>query len=530
MLITDEIFRAFLNCETKSYLKSSGDAGPQRELVEWEQSCFDDFRQKCLVKLRTDFGENEYLVGTSSLQNPETSKCRLIVDCVLQSQGLQSRLHALERSTAPVSRKNGSFIPIRCVPSNKITKHDKLLLAFDALVLSTTSAEMPLFGKIVHGNEQRVVKVQLATLMETTKGIVRKITAQQANPTSPQLILNKHCPECEFQPRCRQIAMEKDELTLLSRMSERERRKQHSKGIFSVTQLSHTFRPRRRPKRLASKLAKYSHALKALAIRERKIHIAGKPKLNLEGTPVFLDVEGIPDQGFYYLIGLRIKSDDSYVQHSFWANERSDEREIWASFLGTLANIGNPQLIHYGSYEAAFLKRMKERYPEAAEDAPFLGQLIAESVNLLSVIYAQIYFPTYSNGLKEIAQYLGFQWSDNVASGLSALMWRSKWEFSRDPALKHRILTYNAEDCEALERVTSTVVHLCKQQTSILAPTNNDVVHTDALEQEWPYLFKRNDFSVPELEYINQAAYWHYQRDKVYGRNARKLSHPTPKN
>ncbi len=524
MLITDEIFRAFLDCETKSYLKFSGDVGPQRELIEWERSCLDDFRQKSLVKLRANFGEDECLVGASSLQAPENSKYRLIVDCVVQAQGLQSRVHALERSTAPVNRKHNAFIPIRFLPKEKVTKHDKLLLAFDALVLSTTSGEMPLFGKIIHGGEQKVAKVQLAGLMEMVKAVVSKIAAQQASSTPPQLILNKHCPECEFQPRCRQMAIENDELTLLSRMSEKERKQHHNKGIFSVTQLSYTFRPRRRPKRFAAKLEKYSHALKALAIRERKVHIAGKPKLNIKGNLVFLDVEGIPDQDFYYLIGLRIKSGDSYVQHSLWANERFNEKEIWASFLEILAKIANPHLIHYGSYEATFLKRMKERYPEVVEDALFLDRLVADSVNLLSVMYAQIYFPTYSNGLKDIAQYLGFQWSDNGASGLNALMWRAEWELSRDPTLKQRILIYNAEDCEALESVTSAIIRLCDKQTGILVPDDN-VVHSDALRQEWPYLFRKIDFSMPELEYINQAAYWDHQRDKIYVRSSRRLKH-----
>lgn len=386
MLITDEIFRTFLDCGTKSYLKFSGDVGPQRELIEWERRCLDDFRRKSLVKLRASFGEDECLVGASSLQASENSKYRLIVDCVVQAQGLQSRVHALERSTAPVNRKHNAFIPIRFLPKEKVTKHDKLLLAFDALVLSATSGEMPLFGKIIHGSEQKIAKVQLAGLMEMVKAVVSKIAAQQASSTPPQLILNKHCPECEFQPRCRQMAIESDELTLLSRMSEKERKQHHNKGIFSVTQLSYTFRPRRRPKRFAAKPEKYSHALRALAIRERKVHIAGKPKLNIKGNLVFLDVEGIPDQDFYYLIGLRIKSGDSYVQHSLWANERFNEREIWASFLEILAKIANPHLIHYGSYEATFLKRMKERYPEVVEDALFLDRVIADSVNLLSVI------------------------------------------------------------------------------------------------------------------------------------------------
>jgi SRSO17 transposase/predicted flap endonuclease-1-like 5' DNA nuclease len=257
-----------------------GEVGPQREHVELKRSCFDDLKQECLAKLRADFGESNCLVGASSLQTLGGSKRCLLIDCVLQSQGLQSHVHALERSAVPINRKSDSFIPIRCVLSNRITEHDKLLIAFDALVLSTISGEMPLFGKIVYGCEQRVVKAQLARLVEKVQAIVSEIAAQQEKRTHPQLILNKHCPECEFQPRCRQIAMEKDDLTLLPGMSEKERRKQNDRGIFTVTQLSYTYRPRRRPKRLASKLAKYSNALKALAIREGKVHVTGKPKLN----------------------------------------------------------------------------------------------------------------------------------------------------------------------------------------------------------------------------------------------------------
>ena len=56
------------------------------------------------------------------------------------------------------------------------------------------------------------------------------------------------------------------------------------------------FRPHRRPKRLRDKREKYHHSLKALAVRENKIHIVGRPELKNESTPVYLDVEGLPDQ------------------------------------------------------------------------------------------------------------------------------------------------------------------------------------------------------------------------------------------
>src|SRR5262245_7386524 len=367
MLITDEIFQAFLKCETKSHLKLSDAVGDQRAFPDWERNLVEDYKRQCHRQLRAAFREAECLVGGAFPQDLDNSGCRLVMDCTVRAQAMQSHLHAVERVASPGTTNQSPYMPIRCVPREKITTQDKLLLAFDALILWSVSGEVPRCGKIIHGSKQATTKVNVAGWMDMAKTVVSKIAAQQANPTPPPLILNQHCAACEFKARCRQIALGKDELSLLANMTAKERQQQHARGIFSVTQLSYTFRARRKPKRLASKPDKYSHALRALALREGKIHIAGRPELHIHGNPVYLDVEGVPDRDFYYLIGLRIKSDDAYVHYAFWANELSEEQEIWAAFLETLATIDNPQFIHYGSYETTFLKRMQARYRAAVE-------------------------------------------------------------------------------------------------------------------------------------------------------------------
>ncbi|MBM4066322.1 MAG: IS66 family transposase [Planctomycetes bacterium] len=523
MQITEESFQTFLKCETKSYLKIAGAVGLQSEFRDWERFLAEDFQQKCSQRLISNFQQDERFVGTISSQELENKKYRIVIDCIVQSQRVQSRIQALEQLPSPGRTKHNHYIPIRFIPREKITAFDKLLIAFDAFVLFTASGRMPQFGKIIHGSEQKTIRVKLDRLMKVAESIITRIIAQQAGSTEPPLILNKHCVECEFQLQCRQSAIQKDELTLLSGMTEKERCKLHSKGLFSITQLSYTFRPRRRPKRSLSKPNKYYPALRALAIREQKIHIAGNRELDIGQTPIYIDVEGTPDRESYYLIGLRIKSGESYVQHSFWANDMSEEKEIWASFLQIISKVESPRLIYYGSYEALFLKHMKDRYPEAIGNATLLDRLIAESVNILSVIYAHIYFPTYTNGLKDIGRYLGFQWSDTNASGSSALIWRSKWEVYKEAGLKQKLLTYNAEDCEVLERVTNAVAQLCQRQTEVAKSKENDIVYADTLRLESSYRFGKNDFSVPELEYINQAAYWHYQRDRIYVRTSQRL-------
>jgi predicted RecB family nuclease len=229
--------------------------------------------------------------------------------------------------------------------------------------------------------------------------------------------------------------VEKDDLSLLANMTEKERKRLNSKGIFTVTQLSYTFRPRRRPKRLREKREKYHHALKALAIRQKKIHIVGQPQLKIPGTPVYLDVEGLPDRDFYYLIGIRFKTADSVVQRSLWADDAKGEKGIWIDFLNILAGIETPVLIHYGSFETTFFKRMKKRYGESLVGVG-AAEAINSAQNLVSLLFGQVYFPTYSNRLKDLGAYLGFRWSNTNPSGIQSIIWRIDWEQSRNPLPK----------------------------------------------------------------------------------------------
>ena len=521
MLITEVQFQAYLHCETKAYLKSIGTVTAPHEFTNWRRRTEEVFKQKCLSRLRAEDWDEGCFAGTPSPYELKARKYHLVTDCVLQTQEFESHIHLMERIDVAEKTKHSHYVPIRFIPTEKITSFDKLLLAYDALALTAVLGKKPAFGKIIHGSNQRTTKVKLTDLIDKVKAIIGKISA---HPTSaPPLILNRHCTECEFKTRCRQIAVEKDELSLLSGMSAKERKQQHSEGIFTVTQLSYTYRPRRRPKRQAAKPDNYSPALRALAIRENKIHIAGSPKLNLTGTPIYLDVEGVPDRDFYYLIGLRIKDGDSYIQHSFWANDVSEEKEIWTSFLNALAQIENPQLVHYGSYETTFLKQMKQRYGNGVEGAIVQDQLIKDAVNVLSAIYAQIYFPTHSNSLKDIAPYLGFQWSESDSSGLTSLYWRAEWEYTEKLELKQKLVTYNAQDCEALERVADTVARLCQRPSEAEKSKDRSVIYTDAMKRENQHKLANFDSSVPELKYVNQAAYWDYQREKVYIRSNKRL-------
>jgi transposase len=139
------------------------------------------------------------------------------------------------------------------------------------------------------------------------------------------------------------------------------------------------------------------------------------------------------------------------------------------------------------------------------------------AMNLLSFVFAHVYFPTFSNGLKEIAGYLGFQ-RLVALSGLEAIVWRHRWEASRDPREKQVLVDYNREDCEALELVANRIMELHREASANGQFSRDDVMLASKVKREnpFPLRFGCNAFAFPELEAINKAAYWHYQRERVY--------------
>ena len=87
--------------------------------------------------------------------------------------------------------------------------------------------------------------------------------------------------------------------------------------------------------------------------------------------------------------------------------------------------------------------------------------LLTRLVNILSIVYASVYFPTYSNSLKEIGHYLGCSWSSAQASGPQSIVWRRQWEATQSATFKQQLTTYNMEDCLALRKVTEFLHVLC---------------------------------------------------------------------
>jgi predicted RecB family nuclease len=518
VVVTSCLLEAFLACPTKCYLLSKGEIPASNDYTAWATERVKSYRHEGIQKLTAHAQEFSNASLDAGLR--KHASWRFALGKTLLAQGWQASLELVQRIPQEGATSSGQLVPIRFVPANKLSSPDKLMAAFDALVLSKVFGVKASVAKIIHGEKWSAVTVNTNSLSRVVHRAVSQSTALLSAAAPPDLILNRHCSQCEFQDRCKKKAVEKDDLSLLTHISERERVRFKGKGLFTVTQLSYTFRPRRRIKRLAGQPEKYHHALKALAIREHKIHVVGKPELHIEGTPIFFDVESLPDRDFYYLVGVRVEGQNGVEYHSLWADSATDEKRVWESFLGILSGIDRPKLMHYGSFETVFLKRMCDRYGGPSEHSA-AAKAITSTTNLLSLIYGRIYFPVYSNGLKEIARFLGFEWTDPLASGLQSIAWRSQWEASHHITLRDKLIAYNADDCEALSLVARTIERLlmpevAADKTSGLYP---EIVHAEALGKNLTSKWREFKSPLADMEHINKAAYWNYQRDRVFVRS-----------
>ncbi len=275
---------------------------------------------------------------------------------------------------------------------------------------------------------------------------------QAKPPEPPSLILNKHCPYCQFQHLCQTQAEKEDNLSLLDRASAKVLQHYEKKGIFTVKQLSYLYKPRRRNKRAKkAPLRLHKLELQALAIRTNKIYLHELPQLVRKRVELFLDIEGIPDHQYEYLIGLLVCDETNLCkQYSFWADTRGDEAQIWQQFTEMVNQYTDAPIYHYGDYEVRAIAKLARRYESDVDVEGIKNRL----VNVNTYIYGRVYFPVYSNGLKAIGKFIGATWTSSEASGLQSIVWRSHWEDAQEAKYRDLLLTYNREDCQALKLLT----------------------------------------------------------------------------
>lgn len=499
-MITPKIVIAYSQCKLQAYLLLFSDnKGVTHEYVSILENETMKNRTRYFRKIKN---ENAKVVPytSDSIKNGDP----ILVNANLSNNELEAYTDVIVKIEADKSKKTTMYSPTLVVGTFKINTEQKLHLAFIGHILSNFIHRRPISGIIV-GSGSSIHRVKLESLYKEVDSILSILSdwINDSKRTPPATILNKHCHYCAFQKECKIKAIENDDLSLLNRITLKDIQKYQSKGIFTVKQLSYLFKPRKQRKRKKKNniSLRYRPELQALAIRTGKIYIQEQPELVTHEVELYLDIEGIPDQSFFYLIGLIVSKGKEKTYYSYWADSKKDEQLIWNKFIERVNQYPNAPIYHYGAFDSKAIYRLNTRYGNINKDVE------NRLVNVNSFIYGKVYFPIYSNSLKELGKFIGANWSHPKASGLQSLVWRYLWNEKQNPKYQQTLLTYNKEDCNALCLLTTELFNIVK--------TANSSKSVDFADQPKKYATDIGNEIHKELELLLKYAHADYDKNKI---------------
>jgi hypothetical protein len=103
-----------------------------------------------------------------------------------------------------------------------------------------------------------------------------------------------------------------------------------------------------------------------------------------------------------------------------------------------------------------------------------------------------------------------------------------EWEATQCEDWKQKLTTYNLEDCAALKKVVEVVQAIiakaCSEPESPVSEQGQPpIAFVKDEKMDYPYNLGTVNFFHPDYEYINNCAYFDYQRKKVYVRTSNAL-------
>jgi hypothetical protein len=147
MIITKEVFKAYLECPRKAYLKKSALLYEPTKFGMWKNDLQNKQRQAGLdfLQKQTRGKRKKIPMPTESVMDGSV----LHVNCSIRTEEVMSVIDAVEKTYS--RGRLLQLVPYRFQLQETVTQHDKMLLAYDGLCLQSVSRIPITVGKLVNG-------------------------------------------------------------------------------------------------------------------------------------------------------------------------------------------------------------------------------------------------------------------------------------------------------------------------------------------------------------------------------------------
>lgn len=273
------------------------------------------------------------------------------------------------------------------------------------------------------------------------------------------------CKLCPWYGSCKKWCIDKEDLSTEFYLGRSKRDTlQQDLGISTVGELERIDIPSLLEQKAKDKeflLGLAASSLGTLKKRALVLHSTKKPNvyspISFPLTPyeLYFDIEDDPTQGFVYLHGVyeRFQGKERFLPFVARENTPDAEKQAWKEFWQYIHSLPKEgySTYYYSKHERTTYRRMQQQYPDVVsieEVEQFFDPIHAVDL-YYDCILKNTDWPLYSYSLKEIAQYIGFNWRDKTPSGALSIQWFNEYLDDKDPEKLQRIIEYNEDDCKA---------------------------------------------------------------------------------
>lgn len=164
--ITNELFRAYLECKYKVYLRFQRTEGQVSDYEKYFSALAQKYSKDGVNMLIQKYPEKTILSTPASVSEIKIKKHGLITNFKVELYDCELHLEVLEIESKK-EKRGYVFIPVLFLPQEKIHGNDKLLLAFQGYLLGKQFDVIPEYGKTIQSigisellrREMRIEKV-----------------------------------------------------------------------------------------------------------------------------------------------------------------------------------------------------------------------------------------------------------------------------------------------------------------------------------------------------------------------------------
>ena len=461
--LTDRLLRSWTRCRRRAWLDRHGDQN-QRVYTAHRTLQLDDQQRSFVALLPRKPGH-----GLAACERGDVGVVGL------RLRGRTAEGYSIEAHPALLQRQPGRsrwgdyvYRPVLARQGRRLTREHRLQLALSARLLAHLQQAPVVDGLALAGAGRYLDKEKVAlgeNLQRQLDEALRRLAADLERTEPPPLASDRRkCSLCSWRGVCSAEARRVGHLSEVSGIGAKRREMLLELGIDGLNALADAD-----PQRLAEQLQRFGEQhgavaapLVAQARAQRDGHaepLADSPALPelIKAPGVLLyDIESDPDARDDFLHGFVCLPRDPDGR---WALERATyhpllmlqehgEARCWQRIRRFLSRFEGWPVLHYGETESLALCKLAQRQGVSDVDRDALR---CRLVDVHDRLRSHWRLPLNSYGLKTVADWLGFSWSQAGVDGARALLWWRQWrgtgprDRGHDQALRW-IFAYNRDD------------------------------------------------------------------------------------